>query len=294
MVKKIIKGLIPKPWRPKARELYYSLLKQLESAGKRCYHFFQDRINLWSGKRDRLTPPQWMIFVGGGDFKAIGNEFLRYFIDLGGLKPDEKVLDVGCGIGRMAVPLTGYLKDGGSYEGLDIAADGIRWCRKNITTRFPNFLFQLTDIFNKSYNPAGKYKAAEYRFPYQDETFDFIFLTSVFTHILRLDMENYVSEINRVLKKGGRCLITFFLLNEESSRLIELKQSSIDFRYCLDGCWVKDKDLPEDAVAYDEKYTRQLYKTNDLEISEPIHYGSWCGREKFLSYQDIITAVKRR
>ncbi len=294
MIKKIIKRMIPKPWRPKARELYYAWLKQLESMGKRCFHFFQDRIDLWSGKRDRLTPPQWMIFVGKGDFKVIGNEFLHYFIDLGGLKPDEKVLDVGCGIGRMAVPLTGYLKDGGSYEGIDIVADGIRWCRKNITPRFPHFHFQTADIFNKYYNPAGKYMAAEYRFPYQDESFDFIFLTSVFTHILRPDMENYVSEIKRVLKKGGRCLITFFLLNDESSKLIELNRSSIDFRYCLDGCWIKDKELPEDATAYDEKYTRELYKTNNLEISEPIHYGSWCGREKFLSYQDIITAVKRR
>jgi len=121
----------------------------------------------------------------------------------------------------MAIPLTKYLSEG-SYEGIDIIPYHINWCKKNIMSRYPNFRFQMADVFNKLYNPKGKYKPSEYEFPYQDEDFDFVFLTSVFTHMLPKDMENYFSQIARVLRKKGRCLITFFLLNKESLRLIEM------------------------------------------------------------------------
>ncbi|MFA5793636.1 MAG: class I SAM-dependent methyltransferase [Candidatus Brocadiia bacterium] len=233
-----------------------------------------------------------MIFVGDGDFKKTGQEFFSYFLEIGGLKPDEKVLDVGCGIGRMAVPLTKYLDKRGAYEGFDIAADGINWCRKRITPRYSNFSFRLADVFNKSYNPQGKYKASEYRFPYDNKSFDFIFLTSVFTHMLPRDMESYLSEIARVLKSGGRCFITFFLLNTESEKLIDAKLSTLDFKYDIGGCRTVNKDAPEFAVAYAEGFIQEISQKYGLKVREPIQYGVWCGRNNFLSYQDIIIAVK--
>ncbi len=54
-------------------------------------------------------PPAEKHFIGDGDFRAIGAEFLRHFVKLGELKPTDKVLEIGCGIGRMALPLTHYL-----------------------------------------------------------------------------------------------------------------------------------------------------------------------------------------
>ena len=68
------------------------------------------------GQYDDRLPPTRKHFVGNGDFKAVGYEFLRYFIQYGDLAPDDDVLDVGCGIGRMALPLANYLKHG-SYSG---------------------------------------------------------------------------------------------------------------------------------------------------------------------------------
>ena len=269
------------------------ILRPIRKAMRRIYYFPIDTIDSSLGLRDELTPPREKIFVGTGDFKKIGQEFFQYFIELGELKPNERVLDVGCGIGRMAVPLTNYLDKRGTYEGFDIVADGINWCKKKITPEYPNFHFQLADVLNKSYNPKGKYKASEYKFPFQDESFDFLFLTSVFTHMLPQEMENYFSEIARVLKRNGRCLITFFLLNIESVKLMDAKSSTFYFNYGIEGCRTINMNKPESAVAYEEKSIRSLYEKYRLTIVEQVRYGSWCGRENFLSYQDIIIAAKK-
>lgn len=259
---------------------------------KKIYYFSADIIDLLLGRRDDLTPPQKMFFFGEGDFKKIGKGFLRYFIELGDLKPNERVLDVGCGIGRMAIPLTKYLHKRGSYEGFDIIPVGINWCRKKISLKYPNFHFQLADAFNKMYNPKGKYNASEYKFPYENESFDFVFLISVFTHILPQDMENYFCEITRVLKRNGRCLITLFLLNKESLQLINTGKSALDFKYKFGKYRTIDTNIPEEAVCYDEAFVLALYEKYGLKIKRSIYYGSWCGRSNFLSYQDIIIASK--
>ena len=69
-------------------------------------------------------PPPDSIFVGDGDYRAIGAEFLGHFVRLGRLQPHERVFDIGCGIGRMAVPLTQYLDpERGSYDGVDPVMD---------------------------------------------------------------------------------------------------------------------------------------------------------------------------
>lgn len=278
MVKDFIKQIIPKPIRRKMRWVYDLLL---------------DLLDWLTGKRDQLTPPRRMIFIGDGDFRKIGEEFFHYFIELGGLKPKERVLEIGCGIGRMAVPLSGYLKAGGSYEGFDIVADGIKWCQRKITPRFPNFQFKLVDVFNQAYNPKGKFKASEYAFPYADESFDFIFLTSVFTHMLPPDLEHYFSELTRVLRRGGKCFITYFLLNEESKKLIGEGRSTLEFKSGGSGYYTIDRNTPEAAVAYEENMIKGLYHKYQLIIINPVHYGSWCARKKYLSYQDIVIAGKK-
>jgi SAM-dependent methyltransferase len=242
---------------------------------------------------DALIPPESMVFTGSPDFKVVGNEFFKYFVTLAGLQPHHRVLDVGCGLGRMALPLTQYLTDDGGYEGFDIVPAGIDWCREKITPLFPNFRFQLADIYNKYYNPTGRYQSAQYRFPYPDRAFDFVFLASVFTHMLPAEVENYLAEIARVMKRGGRCLISMFLLNEESLRLIKAQKSHQNFQFELGArCRVTSQEVPEASISYDEAYALDLFSRNGLAVESPIHYGVWCGRPSWLSYQDIVVATK--
>jgi SAM-dependent methyltransferase len=243
-------------------------------------------------RRREMVPPRTLYFVGDGDYKAVGLEFRKLFTDYGGLKPEHRVLDVGCGIGRMAVPLTPYLTGEGEYHGFDIVKRGVTWCQANITPRYPNFHFLHSDVRNQFYNPGGAYEASNYRFPYPDGSFDFVFLTSVFTHMYPADLENYTREIARVLKRGGRCFVTMFLLNAESERLIRQKMSTQNFIYRLEGCVTTDPRNPEGSLGFEESYVRSLFGQLGLSIREPIHYGSWCGRKEFLSYQDVVIATK--
>jgi ubiquinone/menaquinone biosynthesis C-methylase UbiE len=269
-----------------------TLPPQLRSQPRRLLLLVMDGFDLVLGRRKELVPLRSQLnFVGAGDFEAVGDQFLKYFMELGGLSPANRVLDVGSGIGRMARPLTKYLTTG-SYEGIEIVSQGIDWCQKNISRRYPNFRFQLADVRNLMYNPQGRFEAAEYRFPFADADFDFTYLTSVFTHMRKREMEHYLHEIARTLRPSGRCLATYFFLNDESRALIEAGRSSLDIRYPLDGCWTVDEDVPEHAVGFDEGYVRKLYDDLGL-VVETIRYGEWCGRKEYLSYQDIIVARRK-
>ena len=265
---------------------------------RRFHNLSVDVVDYFTAKRGKFTifnPPRRLRRLVGNEvsFSEVGEEFIKYFTNLCGLKPSEKVLDVGCGTGRIAGVLTKFLNKDGVYEGFDIVREAIDWDNKMITSRFPNFHFQLSDIYNKSYNPKGKISATEYTFPYEDKTFDFVYLTSVFTHMLPLDMEHYLSEISRVLKPGGRSLITFFIWNEESKKLSESVQDTyIKFPHQFEGYRSNYVTDHENAVAYDEKTVLALYEKYGLRIKQPIRYGSWCGRREHLSIQDIIIAAK--
>jgi ubiquinone/menaquinone biosynthesis C-methylase UbiE len=238
-----------------------------------------------------LVPPDSLHDVGAGDYITVGNDIFGLLLMTGGLKPDYRILDVGCGTGRIARPLTKYVTSG-TYDGFDIVKPSIDWCQKVYADLYPNFHFHFSDIYNKMYNPEGSCQAHEYRFPFKDESFDFIFLTSVFTHMLPLDMNNYLAEISRVLTREGTCFITFFLLNSGSIELIKNQMSDFSFQYELQGCRVEKQELPENTVAFAEDRIRELYQKYYLEIVEPIRYGSWSGRKNTLSYQDIIIAKK--
>jgi SAM-dependent methyltransferase len=238
------------------------------------------------GARDPLTPPRRLrALVGPGDFNAIGDEFMGHFVELGGLRPEHDVLDVGCGAGRMARPLAGWLE--GRYEGFDVVPEAIEWCRREIASRHPGFGFALADVRNSEYNPSGGRAPDEYRFPYDDESFDFAFATSVFTHLLPPAADRYLAEVARVLRPGGACLATWFLLDPGAERRTPEARRLVDRGDHL----VTDGEAPEAAVAYAEGWLRERHARHGLPI-ERIYYGSWNGREHRTSYQDL--AVARR
>ncbi len=249
-----------------------------------------------------LPPEDLQNVVGGGDFEAIGQHLADYFIKYCDLKPSEKVLDVGCGCGRVALPLTRYLTRSGCLAGFDTYRPAIDWCNANIHERFPNFHFFYADIYNSQYNPKGTVQTKDYRFPFEDEVFDFIYLTSIFTHMPPSDMEHYISEINRVLKVNGRWLATYYLFNNGSlpkhyNGPIEYKENdavvfTLDFHYDHGVYRTVDSENPSLQVSYDEEYLRSVYLNNHSRIQEPVRYGTWSKGQTSIDFQDVIIATK--
>jgi SAM-dependent methyltransferase len=237
----------------------------------------------------RPLPPRRLSFVGRGDFERTGDEYLDHFGKLGRLRPGDRVLDMGCGIGRMAIPLMGYL-EGGSYEGFDVGRAMIRWCDRELTPRRPDFRFTWAPVYNQKYNPFGTVAAAEFRFPYEDSSFDFAFATSLFTHLVRDETEHYLREAARVLRPGGTALLTFFLLDEHAEAEVAAGRASFDFRHPIEGGFTTDPSQPEEAIAYRAGDLRELIAAAGLEIEEPIRFGLWSNHPDAAAGQDIILA----
>ena len=231
-------------------------------------------------------------YVGAGNFKEIGDDFLQLFTRLGHLKPSDDVLDVGCGIGRMALAMVNYLEPTSRFEGFDIVKHGIDWCERNITTRWPNFNFKHSDIYNKCYNESGRQVSRKYQFPYEDNSFDFAFLTSVFTHMLPRDMESYLGEIHRVLRPGGKAFITFFITNPEVQGLIGEGKSAFKLQHHRGPARIEYPHCPEQVVGYEEKYLHQLFKDRGFGNEITVFPGQWCGRSKGETSHDLVLAVK--
>ncbi len=237
-----------------------------------------------------LPPEEYIEYIGGG-FTNIGLEFLGYFIQRGGIEPNSRVLDVGCGIGRMAYTLAYYLNEQGSYEGFDIHKPLIEVAAQTFGDRCRNFRFEHADIFNPMYNPEGPVQAAEYHFPYPDERFDFVFLTSVFTHMRAKEVRQYLDEIGRVMKSGSRCMITCFLLNSESESYIRKGKSSQNIIHKLEECFTSTLEVPEEAIGFKEPLLLEWISKRGFSVVGK-YYGGWCGRPYLTSYQDILVLQK--
>ena len=112
--------------------------------------------------------------------------------------------------------------------------------------------------------PDREAEGDEFQFPYEADQFDFVFLSSVFTHMLPDDMDHYVSEISRVTKPGGRCLATFCLLNDESLAALDAGTSGINFDHDYGTYRVRKAETPESVVAHREDCVIDMFQRHSF------------------------------
>jgi len=231
--------------------------------------------------------------VGAGDFRAIGENLLGVLIAHAGLRPDDRVLDIGCGAGRVARPLAGHLSTAGGYVGFDVSRRAVAGCRRRFAAARPDFTFHHADVRNGDYNPRGGIDEAAYAFPCADATIDLAFATSVFTHMRIEPVRHYLGEAARVLKPGGRLAFTAYLIDDDSRRALAAGRAGMRFAPWREGSWVLDPGHPERAIAHDAAAVAAAVAAAGFSTVAPALHGSWRPPAAYDGWQDLWLAVKR-
>ena len=258
------------------------------------YRFATPIDRVWQANAATILPPAHLRLYYYGTLQparfARSCETAALELTSRGLKPEHRVLDIGSGLGNLALGLTSYLH--GGYHGVEVHPEATRWCQTAITRRYPRFEFHHADLMSKAYNPRGRLSPASYRFPFDDRTFDFVFLSSVFTHMLPQDVEHYLREISRLLAPGGTCVESYFLLNEQTRPGVEAGRSfmSFDVRHPSGLCRLHDSDTPEAAVALEETFVQRVHDQTGLRVQDVRRGGWWNGEAH---QQDVITSRRQ-
>lgn len=119
---------------------------------------------------------------------------------------NKKILDWGCGPGRIIRHLPELIGQGCEFYGTDYNDRSIDWCSRNLTgIKFNN-------------------NTLEAKLPYPDNFFDAIYGISIFTHLSEKMHFDWYTELRRVLKVGGVMLLT----THGDNFKIKLSQSELE------------------------------------------------------------------
>jgi ubiquinone/menaquinone biosynthesis C-methylase UbiE len=237
-------------------------------------------------------PIRLLKMTGGGPetWDGISAEHLKEYERYCPINEDHAVLEIGCGVGRDAIPLTQVLNGRGRYIGIDIIEDSIQWCKDNITRRHPNFSFYHYPVKSPIHNPSGTISATSVRLPLPNKTVDRIIVQSVFTHIFEPDVRHYLREFRRLLKDDGLVFASFFIVDDQILKHVRAANTHLSFAFDYgDQCYIDNKEWPEGAVAYTEEKARAMVRDTGLSLVQPIHRGLWSGCFKDgMDGQDIL------
>lgn len=144
---------------------------------------------LISNQGDSQSVEQAMSNAVGGSFESIGY-LEKKLLQQQGLKPNHTLVDVGCGSGRLLSQLreddiNGYLGTDISQELLDYSAQFLH-----------NSNWRLE-------------KVEGYSIPASDNFADMVCMFSVITHLMPQHTYLYFREASRVLRTGGKLVVSF-------------------------------------------------------------------------------------
>jgi ubiquinone/menaquinone biosynthesis C-methylase UbiE len=133
----------------------------------------------------------------GGLWEEIGALQFEFLVAQG-LRPEHRLLDIGCGSLRGGVRFVEYLESG-NYYGLDINASLLGAGRR--------------ELARAGLSERGAHLISDdaFRFSRFETSFHYALAVSVFTHIPFNPIMRCLAEVERVLLPGGRFYATHFM-----------------------------------------------------------------------------------
>ena len=185
------------------------------------------------------------------------------------LSTNSKILDVGCGPGRLAIGILQTLGGVEQYWGIDVDEVSIDWCQRYITSNNSAFRFAHLDFENERYNPQGKIVDDNFSFPVGDQKFDIIYLYSVFSHMLEDGTRIYLNKLCDLLSSGGNLFCTAFVEDDVDSVSVNPEN------------YAKNWKGPLHCVRYNKGYFLSILEGAGFKVENLIYGNAALGQSSF-------------
>jgi SAM-dependent methyltransferase len=214
-----------------------------------------------------------------------------------GKKSGNQILDIGCGTGLVGISCEPFVRNGGFYTGMDIQRDQIEFCKKHYTES--NFKFIHLNHSNPMYVNEQPNDLEEW--PIGNDSIDMATAVSVWTHLREEEAKFYFKEIKRVLKPGGKAIITFFYLDELYQKSLQRRSDRVGrFHGTNQMDWIFDEPaydsqnwfsrkknrVPENAIGVNEVGINELQEISGMKLRK-VYTGNWKERPGIF-FQDIL------
>jgi ubiquinone/menaquinone biosynthesis C-methylase UbiE len=147
--------------------------------------------------------------VGEDELRSAGQETLKDLQSTVGVKIDDLVLEIGCGVGRVGKIIAPLCKE---WIGCDVSPNMLVHARA-----------RLEGLVNVQLIETSGYELK----PIPDSSIDIVYCTVVFMHLDEWDRFNYVLEAMRVLRPSGRVFVDNFNLCDDTGwKLFEILRTS--------------------------------------------------------------------
>ncbi len=260
---------------------------------KTCFEFTRKSLSIL----EKIQESEIRSWVGGGNVQKVVAEGMNALVANTPVHGSMKILDYGCGIGRVSVGLAQMLEqERGQLLGVDIIPRLIDFCVANIEPIYNNTKFTLINDHNPRYDFHKGEVGVVAQTPEEfiegiNSSIDMIVAYSVFTHFTPEMALRHAKLFYKALRNSGIVYLSAFLespLNPADRRL---------------GQGEKFKDIPLKMplswALYRFDYLEQIFNEAGFQISK-IVYGHWRlkGALPQFMYQgnhshDIIVAVKQ-
>jgi SAM-dependent methyltransferase len=220
-------------------------------------------------------------------FDQIGQQFKQLLTGYANLTTNSKILDIGCGTGRLAKQLIGWMPKN-NYHGIEINKDYHNYCKRTYKSEF-----SLLDINHAEFNPSGKIQPEDFKLDFPDSSFTHCCMIAVLNHFKIEWFEQYAAEISRILVHKGIFFATAILINSSSDEATKRRNKPpFLFDHREENQWWDFYQRPLFNTAISEHLVRRSLVKHGLMIKEPIRYGEWCGSQMAITGHDVIIASK--